>query len=109
MKNALFPIGLLVLVLCGCGSGQKEELQGRPLVLQLGMKISTASNTQTLDEVQAKITTTKLGPKVQQHLTNALEAQRKLLTAAAEMQMNERMDGAKKVVSEIEAASAAVE
>lgn len=109
MKNALFPIGLLALALCGCGSGKNEELQGRPLVLQLGMKISTASNTQTLDEVQAKIATTTLGPKVRQHLTNALEAQRRLLTAAAEMQMNERMDGAKKVVSEIEAASAAVE
>jgi hypothetical protein len=109
MKNALFPIGLLALVLCGCGSGKKEELQGRPLVLQLGMKISTASNTQALDEVQAKIATSPLGPKVQEHLGKALEEQRKLLGAAAEMQMNERMDGAKKVLAEIDAASAAVE
>lgn len=109
MKNALFPIGLLTLVLCGCGSGQKEELQGRPLVLQLGMKISTASDTRTLDEMQAKIAASTLGPKVKEHLTNALDEQRKLLNGAAEMQMNERMQGAQKVVAEVEAASAAIE
>ncbi len=109
MKIALLPVAMLTLVLCGCGPAKKEELQGRPLVLQLGMKISTASNTQALDEVQAKLPTTKLGRKVQEHLGKAIEEQRKLLTGAAEMQMNERMEGAKKVVAEVEAASAAVE
>lgn len=109
MKKALFSAALLALVLCGCGSGQKEELQGRPLVYQLGVKISTAANAQTLDEVQAKLATAKLSAGSREHLTKAIEEQRKLLGSAAEMQMNERMDGAKKVISEIEAASAAVE
>ncbi len=109
MKKPQIPALLLALLLCGCGSGQNEELQGRPLVLQLGVKISTATTPQTLDEVLAKLPGTKLGPKVQEHLTKAVEAQRKLLGNAAEMQMNERVEGARKVVTELEAASAAVE
>ena len=109
MKKAFLPVALLALALCGCGSGQKEELQGRPLVYQLGMKISTAANAQTLDEVQATLSTAKLSAGSREHLVKAIDAQRKLLDGAAEMQLNERMDGAKKVLAEVEAASAAVE
>jgi len=109
MKTPRLSVALLALLLVGCGAGQKEELQGRPLVLQLGVKISTATTAQTLDEVQAKLPTTQLGPKVQEHLAKAIEEQRKLLGNAAEMQMNERVEGARKVVTELEAASAAVE
>lgn len=109
MNKALLPAGILALLLSGCGPSEKTELTGRPLVLQLGIKISTATSTAELDALQTKLATTSLGAKVQEHLTKAIESQRALLAGAAEMQMNERMDGAKKVLAEVEAASAAVE
>lgn len=108
MKHAFLPIGLLALLLCGCGPSD-EKLQGRPAVLQLGMKISTAATEQELNAAQAKIATLGQNAKVQEHLNKAVEEQRKLLSAAAEMQMNERMQGAQKVIAELEAASNAVE
>lgn len=109
MKKTPFLVGVLALVLCGCGPAEKQELTGRPAVLQLGMKISTASSETELSAAQAKVATLGQNEKVKEHLNKAIEAQRKLLNTAAEMQMNERIDGAKLVVSEIEAASNAVE
>lgn len=114
MKRPLLFLATPVLALAlvcsaGCGSGQKEELQGRPLVLQLGMKITTASTPQELDAVAAKLPEAKLGAGSREHLTKAVEVQRKLLETAAEMDMNQRMDAVKKVMTEVEAASAAVE
>lgn len=108
MSKPLLPLALLVLFLSGCG-GQPDELTGRPLVLQLGAKISLAASTADLDAVAARVATAKLGPKVIEHLNAAIAAQGKLLADAAEMQMNERMAGAQKVVAEIQAASDAVE
>jgi hypothetical protein len=110
-RNPAFASGLLLvsLIFAGCGAAEKQELLGRPLVLQLGAKISTASSPQEIDAIQARLAEAKLGVKSREHLGRALEEQRRLLAGAAEMQMNERMAGAQKVLSEIEAASAAVE
>lgn len=102
-------VALIALLAAGCGPSEKQELLGRPLVLQLGAKISTASTPQEIDALQARLPEAKLSAKSREHLGRALEEQRRLLAGAAEMQMNERMAGAQKVLAEIEAASAAVE
>jgi hypothetical protein len=109
-RNPALASGLLLvsLIFAGCGAAEKQELLGRPLVLQLGAKISTASSPQEIDALQARLAEAKLGVKSREHLGRALEKQRRLLAGAAEMQMNERMAGAQKVLAEIEAASAAV-
>lgn len=109
MNKALLSACVLGLFLCGCEPAKKEPLTGRPAVLQLGMKISTAATEQDLADAQAKIAVLGQNAKVQEHLNRAIEEQRKLLSSAAEMQMNERIEGAKKVVAELEAASNAVE
>lgn len=108
MSKSLLPLVLLAFFLTACG-GKPDELAGRPLVLQLGAKISMSASTSDLDAVAARVSTAKLGPKVIEHLNAAIAAQSKLLTDAAEMQLNERMAGAQKVVAEIQAASDAVE
>lgn len=97
------------LLVSACGPAEKQELLGRPLVLQLGAKISTAASTQEVDALRARLEEAKLSVKSREHLGRALEEQGRLLSGAAEMQMNERMAGAQKVLAEIEAASAAVE
>ncbi len=112
MKRVPILPSLLVLVslfVAGCGPAEKQELLGRPLVFQLGAKISTASSTQEIEALQARLAEAKLSVKSREHLGRALEEQRRLLAGAAEMQMNERLAGAQKVLAEIEAASAAVE
>jgi ABC-type transporter Mla subunit MlaD len=108
MSKPLLPLVLLAFFLTACG-GKPDELAGRPLVLQLGAKISLSASTSDLDAVAARVTTAKLGPKVIEHLNAAIAAQSQLLQGAAEMQLNERMTGAQKVVAEIQAASDAVE
>lgn len=109
-RPLLIPVlvGSFGLLFGACG-GKPEELQGRPLVLQLGVKISTASTEQELDTLQQRVAAAKLGEGSRLHLNNALEAQRRLVANAAELDMQARMEGARKVMAEVEAASAAVE
>lgn len=109
LSLAVPALVFVLACLSGCGSGQPEELQGRPLVLQLGTKISTAATPQDLDALAAKVTSAKLSAGSREHLGKAIEQQRKLLESAAELDLNQRMDGVKKVMAEVEAASAAVE
>lgn len=102
------PALFVALTLAAC-SPAPQELSGRPLVLQLGAKISTASDTAKLDDLRTRIATSTLAEPVRAHLTQAVEAQRRLLADAAEMDMNTRMQAVQAVLNHVDAASRAVE
>ena len=109
MNKALLPVCALALVLCGCGPAEKEELQGRPLVYQLGAKISTASTAQELDALLEKLATAKLSAGSREHLGKAIEEQHKLLAPAAALARPRGLAGLKKILAAVAAAAAAVE
>lgn len=108
--NSATPWFTLLALLCltACAPAPKE-LQGRPLVLQLGARISTATSTSALDELQQRVAASSLAEPVRRHLTQAVEAQRRLLTDAAEMDPQTRMTAVQAVLQHLETASRAVE
>ncbi len=109
MKSAAALTTLIVALCLAACSPAPQELSGRPLVLQLGAKISTATDATKLDELRARIASSTLAEPVRAHLTQAVEAQRRLLTDAAEMDMNTRMQAVQAVLNHVDAASRAVE
>lgn len=109
MKTSAAPLALAFLLALTACAPAPNELHGRPLVLQLGAKISTASAPATLDELQQRIASSSLGEPVRAHLTQAVEAQRRLLADAAEMDLQTRMAAVQSVLNHLEAASRAVE